>query len=77
MVMQDQFIEVLKEALEAEDKEIKMQDEFREYEEWDSLAQLSLIAALDETFGVEIEDDDFQKLNTVADLFKAVQERSS
>ena len=75
--MQDQFIELLKEALEAVDKEIKLEDEFREYEEWDSLAQLSLIAALDETFGVEIEDEDFQKLNTVADLLQSVQERSS
>ena len=75
--MKEKFLEALKEAIEAEDKEINMEDRFKEYEEWDSLAQLSLIAALDEAFGVEIEDEDFQKLETVNDLFNAVKERSS
>ena len=75
--MKEKFLEALKEAIEAEDKEINMEDRFKEYEEWDSLAQLSLIAALDEAFGVEIEDEDFQKLETVSDLFNAVKERSS
>ena len=75
--MKEKFLEALKEAIEAEDKDINMEDRFKEYEEWDSLAQLSLIAALDEAFGVEIEDEDFQKLETVSDLFNAVKERSS
>ena len=75
--MKEKFLEALKEAIEAEDKEINMEDRFKEYEEWDSLAQLSLIAALDEAFSVEIEDEDFQKLETVSDLFNAVTERSS
>jgi acyl carrier protein len=73
--MKDKFLDVFKEALEAEDKDIKPGDAFRDYEEWDSLAQLSLIAALDEEFGVEIEDADFQKLKTVEDLMKAVSDK--
>lgn len=73
--MKDKFLDVFKEALEADDKDVKLSDSFRDYEEWDSLAQLSLIAALDEEFGVEIEDADFQKLITVDDLLKAVEAR--
>lgn len=73
--MKDKFLDVFKEALEADDKDVKLSDAFRDYEEWDSLAQLSLIAALDEEFDVEIEDEDFQQLKTVEDLLKAVEAR--
>jgi acyl carrier protein len=75
--MKDKFIDVFKEALEAEDKIINMNDEFRNYDEWDSLAQLSLIAALDEAFEVEIEDEEFQTLKTVEDLYNAVVAKSN
>ncbi|MCH8567406.1 MAG: acyl carrier protein [Balneolales bacterium] len=75
--MKDKFLEIFKEALEAEDKEINMSDEFRDYDEWDSLAQLSLIAALDEEFEVEIEDEEFQTLKTIEELFNAVSSKSN
>ncbi|AXJ01661.1 acyl carrier protein [Cyclonatronum proteinivorum] len=75
--MKEKFLDVFKEALEIEDREVSLEDDFREYEEWDSLAQLSLIAALDEEFGAAVEDEAFQQLKTVGDLFKAVQEQAS
>ena len=53
-----------------------MDDKFRDYEEWGSLAQLSLIVMLDENFGVEIEVEDFEKLITLEDLMKEVKKRS-
>lgn len=67
------FLEAFKEALEVESREIKFEDKFREYEEWNSLARLSLIAMLDEHFGVQIQTADFDKLQTVGELFQAVQ----
>lgn len=75
--MEKKFLNLLKEALEIEDQDITMDQTLRDFDEWDSLAQLSLIAALDEEFGVAIEDEDFQKLQTVGDLFKVVQEQAS
>jgi len=65
--MKDKFIEQFKEVLEIEDREISLEDVFRDYDEWDSLVQLSLIAMLDEEFEVSIEEDDFEKLVTVGD----------
>ena len=44
--MQKKFIELLKEALEIEDRELDINDEFRTYDEWDSLAYLSIIISL-------------------------------
>lgn len=75
--MKDKFIAAFKEALELEDKEVNLSDNFRDYEEWDSIAQLSLIAALDEEFDLQIEGDDFEELKTVEDLLKAVEEKAA
>ena len=66
----DKFIELFAEAIEREDV-IKMEDEFREYDEWSSLAYLSVIAMMDEEYGVQVEESDFQKLCTVKDLYDA------
>ena len=70
--MQEKFIEAFREALEREDA-IELTDEFRDYDEWDSLARLSLIAMLDDEFELQIENEDFEKLKTVADLLEAVR----
>lgn len=70
--MEQKFLENIKEALEIEDREISMNDEFRSYEEWDSLAYLSIIAMLDEEYEAQIENAAFQQLKTVGDLYAAV-----
>lgn len=75
--MEEKFISVIADALELESGSINLNDEFRKYENWDSLAQLTLIAALDENFGVGIETDDFSKLKTLSDLLAEVQKRSA
>ena len=75
--MQEKFIPAFKEALEMEDQEIKLSDTFRDYEEWDSIAQLSLIAMLDEEFDLQIEGDEFNKLETVEDLLNAVKAKAA
>jgi acyl carrier protein len=67
------FIETLQSSLEIEGREIQMTDEFRKYPEWDSLAQLTMIAMLDEEFGITIEMKRFNELATVKDLFEAVK----
>ena len=66
----DKFIALFAEALERED-EIKMDDEFRNYEEWSSIAYLSVIAMMDEEYGVQIEEADFKKLRTVQAVYEA------
>lgn len=64
------FIDLLKEALERED-EIKMEDNFREYDEWSSIAYLSIIAFMDDEYDTQIEEIEFKKLKTVQELFDA------
>ena len=69
--MEEKFIELIKDVLEIEDREINMNDNFREYEEWSSLAYLSVIAMLDEEYDCQIEEADFRKLHTIGDLYNA------
>lgn len=66
----ERFIELFAEALERED-EIKMEDEFRNYDEWSSIAYLSVIAMMDEEYDVQIEEADFKKLRTVQAIYDA------
>jgi acyl carrier protein len=74
--MKEKFLTAFKEALQIEDREIAMDDVFRDYEEWDSLGRLSLIAALDEEFDLQIEDKEFEQLLTVGELLNAVEARA-
>lgn len=66
----DKFIKLFAEAIERED-EINMEDEFRKYEEWSSIAYLSVIAMMDEEYGVQIEEAEFKRLKTVQALYDA------
>lgn len=66
----EKFISLFAEALDREG-EIKMEDEFRNYEEWSSIAYLSVIAMMDEEYDVQIEEEDFKKLTTVQSVYDA------
>lgn len=68
----NEFIEKFAEAVEVEDASVlSANTEFRNLEEWSSLAYLSVIALLDEEFDVQIEMEDFKKLKTIQEVFDA------
>ncbi|MDN3658878.1 acyl carrier protein [Ferruginibacter paludis] len=71
--MQERFISLFKETLEMEGKNVQPGDLFREYEEWDSMGQLSLIAMIDEEYDVVIEGKKFQEIQTIAQLVEAIE----
>lgn len=73
--MKEFFLASFKEALQIENREVLATDVFRDYDEWDSLSRLSLIAALDEKYDLQIEDKEFEQLVTVADLMEVVEKK--
>ncbi len=75
--MEEQFLAHIREALEIEDREISMEESFRDFDEWDSLSRLSLIAMLDDEYNVAIEEEVFKKLITLQDLYNEVQLRKA
>jgi len=73
--MKEKFLETIKEALEVEDVEVKLDDNLADFDSWDSISRLSLIALLDENFEVEVADAEFEETETVGDLFNLVKSR--
>ena len=69
----ENFIENLKETLEIEDHEITSADKFRDYEEWDSLAVLSVLAMINEEYDITIPRDEFDNVQTIAELYELIQ----
>lgn len=70
-----EFAANVSDALELDGRTFAMTDDFRWYEGWDSLAELSLVAMLDTEYGVEIEKTDLDRLVTIRDLFDEVTRR--
>ena len=64
----EKFIELFQETLEIEDQEVKDEDIFRDYEEWDSLAVLSILAMINEEYDLIIPRRDFDNMITIKDI---------
>jgi acyl carrier protein len=59
--MEQKFLASVKEVLEIEDRDLKLSDNFKEFKEWDSLANLTMVAMLDDEFGVVIDSQRLKK----------------
>lgn len=70
----EKFLESFAEALEIEDAStLSTSTEFRNLDEWDSLAYLNIIAMLDEEFDTQIENAEFKKFITIGDIISSIK----
>lgn len=75
--MIERFIYLFKENLEMEDTDVQPGGAFREYDKWDSLRHLLLIAMIDEEYGVVIETKIFEKITTIEELVATINQLKS
>ena len=73
--MEKELFTQLEDILELGAGTIKKTDIFRDFEYWDSMANLSVIAMLDDSFSVLIASKDFSVLITVEDLITEIKKR--
>ena len=66
--MLEKIIGMLEELLEREQGSVLGNDQFRDYDEWDSLAYLAVIAEIDDEFEIVIPVDKFRECVTVKKL---------
>jgi acyl carrier protein len=59
------------------DGPITTETDFKKLDDWDSLMALSLIAIVDELYGLKLNGDDIRQSNTIADLFLLISQKSS
>lgn len=73
MIDKAQFLDLMKETMEIEDRELSLDDKFREQDEWSSLAYLSTIAMIDDEYNVIISAAQFRELETLGDILNAIE----
>ena len=73
--MFEKLVEILKEQLNLDGKEIKPESSFKEDLEVDSLDLFELIMAIEDEFGVEIPSEDLEKLTTIQSVMDYLKEK--
>jgi len=74
-MIKEKFIELLQETLEIEDREVKLDDKFRDYEEWDSLAVLAVLAMINEEYDITIPRKEFDNMITINNIVKYISKQ--
>ena len=72
MNLQD-FIEKFAEAIDVEATELTVDTEFRNLEDWDSVAYISVIAMMDEEYDIQIEMPVFKTLKTLGEIAEYIE----
>lgn len=70
-------IDIISKQLEIEADKIKPEASFTDDLKADSLAVVELVLALEEEFGLEIPDEDTEKIRTVQDAISYIQKHGS
>ena len=68
-----EFIEKFAEAIDAEAEGLTAETEFRNLDEWDSVAYISVIAMMDEEYDIQIEMPTFKTLRTVGAIAEYIE----
>ena len=71
-----EFIEKFVEIFDDMDMSLlSAETRFRELDDWDSIAGLSVIGMVDEEYGVTLNAEDMRACQTIEDLFKKIQSK--
>lgn len=74
----NEFVQLFAELFDETDASLfTPETEFRELEEWSSLIGLSVIAMVDEEFGVALKANDFRPVKTISDLYQVILEKTN
>jgi acyl carrier protein len=76
MAVQEKITEIIVEQLGVKSEEVTPEASFVDDLGADSLDTVELVMALEEEFGIEIPDEDAEKIQTVGDAIKYIEEKS-
>jgi len=72
MEVKERVIRVVSDKLDLPTNVIKLNDDFTEDYELDSLDMAEIMLGIEEEFGLSIDNEDFSKIKTVGDLVEKV-----
>ena len=67
-----QFLTEIQEVLELENFEMSLTDNFRTYDEWDSMTFLALVTHMRDAYGVILDIDTFNSISSWKDLYERI-----
>ena len=73
--MLEKIKEIVADQLGIDEDDIKLESNFKEDLEADSLDLFELVMALEEEYGVEIPSEDLEKILTVGDVIKYLEDK--
>ena len=76
MAVQEKITEIIVEQLGVKPEEVTPEASFIDDLGADSLDTVELVMALEEEFGIEIPDEDAEKIQTVGDAIKYIDEKA-
>lgn len=68
MMTTEEKIAMLEDVMDLDAGELKLDSVLKDFEEWDSLSKLSLIAMAKQNFGLILTTDDIKSFYTVKDI---------
>lgn len=69
-----QFLAEIQEVLELEGVEMSITDNFRTYDDWDSLTFLALVTHMRNAYGVMLDIDTFNAISSWEDLYMMIND---
>ncbi len=77
MAVQEKITEIIVEQLGVKPEEVVPEASFVDDLGADSLDTVELVMALEEEFGIEIPDEDAEKIQTVGDAIRYIEEKAT
>lgn len=77
MGIEEKVKDIIAEQLGVKKEEIKLESSFIDDLGADSLDTVEVVMALEEEFGIEIPDEDAEKITTVGDASRYIQQKSA
>ena len=69
---ENDLLDSLVDVFDKDVDEMNIDDIFKEYDEWDSVAALSLVASIEDNFEIIISGDDIDNFNTIRDILNFI-----
>ena len=76
MSILDQVIQTVAETLNVPFSSITQDSSAENTDAWDSLAQVNLMIALEQTFDITLDVEDFMKLNSISSITAFIEDNS-
>lgn len=73
----NQFVVNVKDQFDDPVEPFNADTKFKEQDEWSSLTSLSIIAMIDDEYGIVVKADDLKSVATVGELFELVKAKSN